>query len=101
VVGAVFGFFHVSLFRIVPTAWLGVVLTLSVLLTGSILPAMLWHFLNNFIALVPAEQGWIPQDFVVPPAWAPVAALGLGFSLWLMYRTGPRPESAASPRRSG
>jgi len=47
VIGIVFGLFHVALFRIVPTAFLGIALTAVALLTGSILPGMLIHAGNN------------------------------------------------------
>ena len=45
--GLLFGVFHVELSRILPTALLGVLLSLVALASGSILPAMLAHFLNN------------------------------------------------------
>ncbi|HSG49993.1 MAG TPA: ABC transporter permease subunit [Longimicrobiales bacterium] len=88
-VGAVFGFFHVSLFRIVPTAFLGVILAGVVLLSRSLYPAILWHVLNNAVAVVPVTLGWISEDFT-PPVWATlVAVLGLGASLWILWRSGP------------
>lgn len=93
--GAVFGVFHVSLFRIVPTAFLGIVLALVVLRTGSIFPAMLWHFLNNFLALVPEERGWISVDPAVgvPSTWYAVALAGAVAS-WLIM---PRRPGRAPP----
>jgi sodium transport system permease protein len=64
-VGIIFGFFHVALFRIIPTAFLGVVLTVVALLTGSIFPCMVAHAGNNALGLflglheVPvAKIGW-------------------------------------------
>ena len=45
--GLLFGVFHLELSRILPTALLGVLLSLLALASGSILPAMLAHFLNN------------------------------------------------------
>ena len=45
--GLLFGVFHIELSRILPTALLGVLLSLVALQSGSILPAMLAHFLNN------------------------------------------------------
>jgi sodium transport system permease protein len=87
VVGAIFGFFHVSLFRIAPTAWLGVVLAAVVLLTGSVFPAMAWHALNNALAIVPSHLGWLPEGFE-PPGWAtPTAALLLAMAFWILWRT--------------
>lgn len=98
VVGAVFGMFHVSLFRIVPTAWLGLVMAAATLLTGSIYPAMLWHFLNNALALVPIQQGWIGGDFRVDPWLTGVAAVGLATAFWILWRT-RRPYPGLRPWR--
>lgn len=96
-VGAIFGIFHVSLFRIIPTAYLGALLAATVLLTGSLLPAILWHFLNNSLALVPAQLGWVGLDTELP-GWAylvSLAALGLAFGL--MWRARVDPSTLPSP----
>jgi len=84
-VGLIFGLFHVDLFRILPTAYLGVILTAVVLLSGSILPAMAWHGLNNALALVSAEQGMALES--VPPSLIWVGAAGLAVSGWILWRT--------------
>lgn len=92
--GAVFGLFHVSLFRIVPTAYLGVILATTVVLTGSIYPAMLWHFLNNALAIVPARLGWIDTSTELP--WwtyaAAVVALFASFAILLSGRGEAAPD---------
>ncbi len=88
VVGLVFGVFHVSLFRILPTAYLGIVLTLVTILTGSIFPAMLWHALNNAVALVPVAMGWVGPDATIPDWALPAGILGLLVSLYVMRRFG-------------
>ncbi len=51
-VGLIFGLFHVAIFRIVPTAFLGMSLTAIALLTGSIFPGMVAHAGNNALALL-------------------------------------------------
>lgn len=51
-VGVLFGLFHLSVFRILPTAVLGFILTAVTIYSGSILPAMIIHFINNFCALL-------------------------------------------------
>jgi sodium transport system permease protein len=56
-VGIIFGFFHVSYFRIIPTGFLGIVLTSVALLTGSIFPGMVLHFGNNAFAYWLSLQG--------------------------------------------
>ncbi len=86
VAGAIFGIFHVQLFRLIPTAYLGVVLTAVVLLTGSIFPAMVWHALNNAVALVPEYLRLWPEEL---PGWAPAAgAVGLALAFWILWRYG-------------
>ena len=102
-VGAIFGFFHVSLFRIVPTALLGFVLTYVVLLSGSIFPAMLWHTLNNSIGILPARLELLPEDFVPSAWWTVPAAVGLAVSMWILWRSGPerRARSARLERPAG
>ena len=60
VVGVVFGFYHVALFRFGPAACLGVMLAAVTLLTGSIYPAMLWHALSNALGLL-AYKLQIPE----------------------------------------
>jgi sodium transport system permease protein len=108
VTGAIFGFFHVELFRLIPTAYLGMVLAAVTLLTGSIFPAMLWHALNNSAALVPAALGWWAPDAAIPGWGYAVAAAGLvvSFAILWRYRT-PYPGMrksrvpVAAPQRAG
>lgn len=47
VVGVLFGLFHLSIYRFTTTGFLGVVLTYLVVRSGSILPAILGHFIIN------------------------------------------------------
>lgn len=49
--GFIFGCYHFSLVKLIPTAFLGCLLAILVYRTGSIFPAMLMHFANNFISL--------------------------------------------------
>lgn len=86
VVGCIFGLFHMSLFRLVPTAYLGIVLAAVVALTGSIFPAMLWHALNNAVGLVPARLNLWPEGLL--PVWTVLPGLaGLGLAFWILWRT--------------
>jgi len=50
-VGIVFGIFHYTLFRIAPAALLGVIITAIAMMTGSVLPGMLFHAANNSFAI--------------------------------------------------
>ncbi|RPJ61038.1 MAG: CPBP family intramembrane metalloprotease [Acidobacteria bacterium] len=88
VVGAIFGFFHVALFRLFPTAFLGVILTTVTLLTGSIFPVMMWHALNNGSAILlghyfktsPMELTWVHM-------LASLLLLAIAFGLIWLFRT--------------
>lgn len=85
VVGLVFGLFHTSLFRIAPTAFVGLMLSAVTLLTGSIFPAMLWHALNNFVGLTAARYE-VPLEDLDAPLFA-AAALILAAAYWIIWRT--------------
>jgi membrane protease YdiL (CAAX protease family) len=54
---ALFGLFHLQLVRMLPTALLGLVLSSLVIASGSIVPAMVFHFLNNGAAVVVTRLG--------------------------------------------
>lgn len=84
-VGCVFGFFHMALFRLVPTAFLGVILGSLTVFTGSIFPSMLWHALNNGIAVVAPTLG-----LDVGGEWwhSAVAVIPLALSIWVIRRFG-------------
>ncbi len=57
VVGLVFGLFHMDLFRIPVTTFLGVVLAVVTLMSGSIFPAIAWHVAHNGIIAWMATSG--------------------------------------------
>jgi sodium transport system permease protein len=89
-IGLIFGIFHMTLFRIAPTAVLGVVLTAIALMTGSIFPGMLLHMGNN------AWGVWAGQhdlDLDTLGVWQSAALLGIFvLSMWIIYRNRVRPE---------
>ncbi|TYT75114.1 ABC transporter permease subunit [Desulfobotulus mexicanus] len=81
--GLIFGLFHVDLFRIVPTAFLGMIFAMITLLTGSIFPAMLWHGLNNMLAVLLHHAG---VDLTVFGPWHFMAGfLVLVGVLWFIF----------------
>ncbi len=57
VTALVFGMFHFLYFRIVPTAFIGVMTGLAVLLSGSLYTGMIWHTFSNAFAFVAAREG--------------------------------------------
>ena len=52
ITAALFGAYHMSLVKFIPTGLLGAVLCYVVWKTGSISPAMLMHFLNNACSVI-------------------------------------------------
>jgi sodium transport system permease protein len=54
---AMFGIFHVDIYRLLPTTLLGAVLGFIAWRSGSIWPSMLAHFLNNGVLLVLGSLG--------------------------------------------
>jgi membrane protease YdiL (CAAX protease family) len=93
VVGLIFGIFHFALFRIVPTAFLGVILTAMAVMTGSIFPSILAHAGNNALAIWLSRQSFSPDEL---KWWVHVIAFAVfAFSLYLMYRAGRGQRYAA------
>ena len=94
-VGLMFGVFHLSVFRILPTGVLGVVLTLACLRSGSIFVPMLMHFLNNALLVVGSseELGLVDAEAGPPLWWAVLGTLLVAGSLALMGR-GRTPAAA-------
>ncbi len=101
VVGVVFGLFHVDLFRLLPTASLGVLLSAVVLLTGSIYPAMVWHTLNNATGIIAARY---EISIAEMDAWVYGAGMAVGalaFVLLWRHRTPYPGLLKARPRPEG
>jgi sodium transport system permease protein len=84
VVGIIFGMFHFTLFRIGPTAFLGVWLTVVAMLTGSIFPGIVLHGLNNSFSVWAANHNW-PVSSLDPWHYA-AATVIFGLALWIIYR---------------
>ena len=83
-VGIIFGLFHVALFRILPTAFLGVILTTMALLTGSIFPGMVAHAANNALSLWLADWGFTLGKLSWSWYFAATAVFALAF--YILYR---------------
>ncbi|MBZ5498740.1 MAG: ABC transporter permease subunit [Acidobacteriia bacterium] len=97
-VGLIFGLFHVALFRILPTAFLGVILTAIALLTGSIFPGMLMHAGNNALSLWLAESGIFLARLTW--GWYLAAAATFALAFFILYRARtPYPDLRPGVRR--
>jgi len=82
IVGAIFGAFHLSLARFLPTGALGALLAFIRIRAGSLWPCMLLHCLHNSLSVVLATN--MPGD---PPGWMYAAAVSCGLlGLWLFMR---------------
>jgi sodium transport system permease protein len=82
-VGVIFGLFHVTLYRIAPTAALGMILTAIALMTGSVFPGMLLHAGNNAIGVLGGT--WFSLETL--HIWHFAAAIAIfSLSLWIIYR---------------
>ncbi|MGE3276863.1 MAG: ABC transporter permease subunit [Vicinamibacterales bacterium] len=90
--GVIFGLFHMSLFRLLPTAFLGVLLATVTILSGSIFPAMAWHALNNGAAFLLPDSGWSLGE--LDPVVHVAAAAVLLLSLWILWRSGRQRDAA-------
>ncbi len=96
VVGLIFGFFHFQIFRIPQSAAIGVMLTVVTLYSGSIFPAIVWHTLNNALAVYLGSEG---MESVLESWWwsaGAVLALVLAFRIIWVFRT-PYPDVGLSP----
>lgn len=58
VVAVVFGLFHLTFYRVFPTAFIGFFLGVLTLATGSVLPSILVHMGNNSLAVFALMRGW-------------------------------------------
>ena len=86
--------------RLIPVACLGTLLAAVTLLTGSIFPAMVWHALNNGLAVF-AERAGFPMEDLPPAVYAGGALLlALGFWIFWRHRT-PYPDLRPASHRRG
>lgn len=105
VTGLVFGLFHVSPqtgFRILPTAWLGIVLAWVVIASGSLPLAMLLHLLNNgallALAALPATRELATGTESAPPiVLLPGALVLFVWGVVMLGRRSGRSRAAAPP----
>jgi len=91
-VGLIFGLFHMTLFRIAPTAVLGVILTAIALWTGSIFPGMLLHMGNNAWGVWAGLHDF-DADSLGP--WHSAAMIAIFvLSMWIIYRNREQPGTS-------
>lgn len=84
VVGVIFGLYHQALFRIIPTSYLGMVLTTVAVLSGSIFPCILLHAGNNAFAFFLYRSGLEIETW--PPELLLLNVPVFVFATYLLYR---------------
>lgn len=89
-VGVLFGFFHLSGYRLLPTTVLGIILTLMVFRSGSIFPSMLFHASHNALAIVATS---IPESKWNTPATLAMAVLSAIVGAYLVFGPGAKDKS--------
>lgn len=81
VVGLLFGAFHLDLYRLVPTAVLGVAITYLCVKTDNFYLAVGYHFLNNLLSVLSGHfEGAVPSVTV----GGPVGWLIVGICCWIL-----------------
>jgi len=102
--GLLFGLFHLSPatgFRVLPTAWMGMILAWVVIASGSLPLAIILHFANNALIVVlasaAATRGFITDTEAAPPFL--LLALALGGFAWGLILLG-KPDAEALTRDS-
>jgi sodium transport system permease protein len=102
--GLLFGLFHLSPatgFRVLPTAWMGMVLAWVVIASGSLPLAILLHFVNNALIVVLASaastRGFVTDTETAPPFL--LLALALAGFAWGLILLG-RPDAEALTRET-
>jgi sodium transport system permease protein len=107
ITGLLFGLFHLSVWRLLPTAIIGFFLSMIALSADSIVPAMIAHFANNacIIAIAVASSGHDDGAMSTKLRLALVAlgtaGLAAGTALLVRDHRGRQSRAATSPDDAG
>lgn len=96
-----FGVFHLSLYKLVPTAALGVLAGAVAVRASSVLPAMVFHAVNNTLVVLLVRAGLEDPPPPTTPFGVLLCAASLGavaVGLWMVQ---PAERSPAHPRYEG
>ncbi|MBN1827082.1 MAG: CPBP family intramembrane metalloprotease [Candidatus Eisenbacteria bacterium] len=87
--GFLFGLFHLSIYRILPTALLGVVAGALAVWTGSIFPSMALHFLYNGFVVLSSRYRFLERIEGFSTTWI-LVSIGCALLAALLLRRGKR-----------
>jgi sodium transport system permease protein len=102
ITGTVFGLFHLTpetAFRFLPTAWLGILLSWVVVLSGSLPLAVLLHFLNNVAVLALSTIPVTAERMNAVEDQPPPVLFGVTGALLLVWGYRKLRRAAASARQ--
>ncbi len=95
--GLVFGLAHSSIYRLLPTLFLGIIFSYAVWRTGSIFAGMLCHALNNGLMATMSHSRDLAQSLGLGGhkflPWEYIAAGSVVFVLGVLLLTGVRPAA--------
>lgn len=95
-----FALMHFDPWRLAPTFLLGLVAGALVFRTGSIWSAIIFHFVNNALAigLTVAYRDEALADTSAPPMWLiAVVAAAMPVAVWLLRNPSPPPRARSTP----
>lgn len=98
ITGVLFGIFHLDVHRLLPTTLLGIILSWLAWQSGSLLPSMIAHFLNNGLLVTLASTKFEERvgnlGTAASAAIFAVAVVVAGMGVYLVRRGGgaPRPK---------
>ena len=91
VTALLFGAFHMSAARFLPTAGLGLIMAVMALASGSLLPGVIFHLLHNGLNVLSARLSWSLPGITSPgppdPMQATVFGAGLLLGILLLTRS--------------
>jgi len=100
--GFLFGIAHSSIYRLLPTFFLGVLFGVAVWKTGSIYAGMICHALNNGLMVLVARYKPLAEmlrasdSVYLPWSYIGVGAVVLAAGVWLIWTSGGQEPTESS-----
>ncbi len=106
VTGILFGLFHVNVYRFLPTAVIGFIIAYVVLSSASLLPGMIYHAVNNAVALVVLNlpslrrYPWLYEETHIPLPVLLICSIGFIWGITILRSSPGREREPDNRRRS-